>query len=194
MIAKDNKKCNYFAKIEKVIFYLFKFSTMFHDKVRIVHVLLAIFVILSSVAIVSADVSIPGRESEYMRGKLLVGLLILLIFFAITVCIELVTTFAYLVVRKVTPKKKILLAVLLANAVSYPLFIIALEISLNIMKDYMSWGLASRLSLFPSEAFVILLESAIINKSTEMSLRESVLLSLLINLVSMAFPAYLFFK
>ncbi len=152
---------------------------MFHDKVRALHALLAISVMLSSVATVSADVPIPGRESEYMQGKLLAGILILLIFFAITVCIELVTTLAYLVVRKVTPKKKILLAVLPANAVSYPLFIIALDVSRN---------------LFPSEAFVVLLEGVIIYKITEMSLRESVLLSLLINSVSVAFPAYLFLK
>jgi len=140
-------------------------------------VFLAIYIVLFFAANAAADKPIPGHAQEYMKGKLLFGVLILSIFLTLTVCIELVVALIYSLLRRLG-KRKVLLAVFIANAVSYPLFFIV-----NV-----ALGAKSGLSLIPSEVFVILLECAIINRFSELDLKESAVLSLLINMASFVLP------
>jgi len=137
----------------------------------------------------SADIA-PKTEPF---GINLFVIVLLLIFFTINACIELVAALIYSLVRGLK-KKRTLLAVFIANAVSYPPFFLITAatghpIPALFVGALQMYRLALGFLLLPSlEAFVILLECYIINRIARIGMRESLFLSLTTNLTSFLLP------
>ncbi len=73
--------------------------------------------------------------------------------------------------------KRILLSVLIANVISYPIFFLVL-----------SAVLSYRYSFVPLEILVVCIESAVISKIARIDIREGAILSIVINIVSFSLP------
>ncbi len=108
--------------------------------------------------------------------QLTFGVFVLLTLLAITILIEFVPALIYALVRKLNVKR-ILLSVLIANIVSYPIFFIML-----------SAVLSYRYSFVPLEILVVCIESVIISKVSRIDIREGAILSIVINVVSFSLP------
>jgi len=108
--------------------------------------------------------------------QLTFGVLIMLMLLAITVAIETVPALIYALIRGLNVKR-ILLSVLIANIVSYPIFFITLSALLSY-----------RYSFVPLEILVVCIELAVISKVARIDIREGAILSLIINIISISLP------
>ncbi len=108
--------------------------------------------------------------------QLTFGVFVMLILLAVTIVIEAVPALIYALVRGLNVKR-ILLSVLMANIVSYPIFFITLSALLSY-----------RYSFVPLEILVVCIELAVISKVARIDIREGAILSLIINTVSFSLP------
>ncbi len=107
--------------------------------------------------------------------QLAFGAFVMLIPLAITILIEAVTAMIYALVRGLNVKT-ILLSVLIANVMSYPIIIT------------LSAALSYRYSFVPLEILVVCIECAIISKVAKIDIKEGAILSIVINVVSFSLP------
>ena len=108
--------------------------------------------------------------------QLTFGVFVMLILLAVTIVIEAVPALIYALVRGLNVKR-ILLSVLIANIVSYPIFFITLSALLSY-----------RYSFVPLEILVVCIELAVISKVARIDIREGAILSLIINIISISLP------
>ncbi len=107
--------------------------------------------------------------------QLAFGAFVMLIPLAITILIEAVTAMIYALVRGLNVKT-ILLSVLIANVMSYPIIIT------------LSAALSYRYSFVPLEILVVCIECAIISNVAKIDIKEGAILSIVINVVSFSLP------
>jgi asparagine N-glycosylation enzyme membrane subunit Stt3 len=146
-------------------------------KIRKVYTVLTVILFTLAMLPASADLA-PNPE---IFGIDVFAINLLLVFFLINLCIELSVAVVYSVIRKLK-KRKIVLAVSIANAVSYPPFILIL---LMLMHS------GARELIIPLEIIVILVECCIINKITKIGWKESFCLSLATNLASFLYSIFI---
>ena len=126
--------------------------------------LTVILLLLAGVSVVSADLA-PKPE---IFGVDLIIIILLSVFFLSNLCIELFVAFIYSTLRKLK-MKKVLLAVFVANSISYiPFFIAAVTIR----------------NVPLLEVIVILFECCVIRLVAKVSWKDSFFLSLAANLTS----------
>ena len=126
--------------------------------------LTVILLLLAGISVVSADLA-PKPE---IFGVDLIIIILLSVFFLSNLCIELFVAFIYSTLRKLK-MKKVLLAVFVANSISYiPFFIAAVTIR----------------NVPLLEVIVILFECCVIRLVAKVSWKDSFFLSLAANLTS----------
>jgi len=108
--------------------------------------------------------------------QLTFGVFVMLMLLAVTVVVEAVPALMYALVRGLNVKR-ILLSVLIANIVSYPIFFITLSALLSY-----------RYSFVPLEILVVCIELAVISKVARIDIREGAILSVIINIISFSLP------